>query len=62
MADTQGQIRARARQLLEDGAIAAFVGWEAGRFDKQTTPLVCLAPDDTDRLVFNEYCVNNLAK
>lgn len=62
MADTQEQIRTRARQLLEDGTIAAFVGWEAGRFDKQTTPLVCLTPDDTDRLVFNEYCVNNLAK
>lgn len=62
MADIQDQIRARAKELIESGEYAAFIGWEAGRFEKQTTPLICLKPEDTDRLVFNEYCANNLAK
>ena len=62
MQNIQDEIRTRAKQLLESGEIAAFIGWEAGRFEKSTTPLICLKPDDTSRLIFNEYCVNTLAK
>ena len=62
MATVTEQIRARAKELLESGECAAFVGWEAGRFENQTTPFVCTKADETDRLVFSEYCVNNLAK
>lgn len=62
MAEIQDQIRARAKELLESGEYAAFIGWEAGRFENQTTPFICLKPEDADRLVFNEYCANNLAK
>ena len=62
MASIQDEIRERARALLESGDICAFIGWEAGRLEHQTTPLICLKPEDTDRLVFDEYCVNNLAK
>ncbi len=62
MADLQEELRATARELLESGRVASFVGWEAGRLPHQTTPLVCFTPADTGRLVFNEWCVNNLAK
>lgn len=62
LSNIQDQVRSRARELLENGDVMAFIGWEAGRFQNQTTPLVCLAPEDTDRLVFNEYCANTLAK
>ncbi len=62
MASLQEELRATARQLLESGQVAAFIGWEAGRLEHQTTPLVCFTPDDTGRLVFNEWCVNTLAK
>lgn len=62
MADQQEQLRTRAKELLESGDIVAFIGWEAGRFENQTTPLICLAPEDADRLVFNQYCANNTAK
>lgn len=58
----QEQLQARVRELLESGEVATFVGWEAGRFEGKTTPLVCLAASDADRLVFNEHCVNNTAK
>ena len=58
----QDTIRARARELLESGEVATFIGWEAGRFENQTTPLVITDPADADKLVCNEYCVNTLAK
>ena len=58
----QDTIRSRARELLESGEVATFIGWEAGRFENQTTPLVISDPADADKLVYNEYCVNTLAK
>ena len=58
----QDVIRARARELLETGEVAVFVGWEAGRFTNQTTPLIISDAADAEKLVFNDYCVNTLAK
>ena len=58
----QDIIRTRAKELLESGEVATFIGWEAGRFENQTTPLVITDVADADKLVFNEYCVNTLAK
>ena len=58
----QDIIRARAKELLESGQVATFIGWEAGRFTNQTTPLVISDAADAGKLVFNEYCVNTLAK
>ncbi len=58
----QDELRARARALMEDSTVSSFIAWESGRFENQTTPLVCLTADDTDRIVFNEYCVNTVGK
>ncbi len=58
----QEKIRSRAKELLESGEVATFIGWEAGRFENQTTPLVITDAADADKLVFNEYCVNTIAK
>ncbi len=58
----QDTIRARARELLENGEVTTFIGWESGRFENQTTPLVITDASDADKLVCNEYCVNTLAK
>ena len=58
----QETLQSRAKELLESGEVATFIGWEAGRFENQTTPLVITSADDADKLVFNEYCVNTLAK
>ena len=62
MTNVQETLRTRAAELLEDGTIAVFVGWEAGRFENQTTPAVCSTPEACQTLVFNEYCANNLGK
>ena len=58
----QDSIRTRAKELLESGEVATFIGWEAGRFQNQTTPLIITDAADADKLVYNEYCVNTLAK
>ena len=42
----QDIIRTRAKELLESGEIATFIGWEAGRFTNQTTPLVITSSAD----------------
>jgi len=60
--NAQETIRARAKELLESGEVATFIGWEAGRFENQTTPFVITDAASADRLVYNEYCVNTLAK
>lgn len=62
MASIQDALRERAKALLADGSVASFIGWEAGRFENQTTPLICLRASDADRLVFNKHCVNTLGK
>ena len=61
MTSVQDALKERARALLADGTVASFVAWESGRFENQTTPLVCLTPDDADRIVFDEHCANTLA-
>ena len=62
MADVQEVIRSRAKELLESGQVATFIGWEAGRFPNKTTPLVITDAADADKLIWNEYCVNTLGK
>ena len=58
----QDEIRNRAKELLESGEVATFIGWEAGRFPNQTTPLIISDAAEADKLVFNDYCANTLAK
>ncbi len=55
-------LRTRATELLSDGTVATFIAWEKGRFENQTTPLICLSADDADRVMFDEYCDNTIAK
>ena len=62
MASTQDMLRERARALLEDGTIDYLIGWEAGRFEGQTTPVFVRNAAQVDKLVYNEYCSNLLSK
>lgn len=59
---TQDTLRERARALLEDGTVTYIIGWENGRFEGQTTPTVVRDASQVDKLVYNDYCVNLLAK
>jgi ferredoxin len=60
--NTQDALRERARALLEDGTVEYVIGWEAGRFEGQTTPAFVREASDADRLIYNEHCSNLLAK
>ena len=62
MADIQTQMQERARDLLESGEVAVFIGWEAGRFENQTTPFITSDAAKAERFVYSSYCVNNLGK
>lgn len=62
MANVQDTLRERVRALLEDGTIDYVIGWEAGRFENTTTPVIVRDASKVDRLVYNEYCTNLLSK
>jgi len=55
------EIRAQARKLLEDGVVAAVIGYAAGSLPMTVRPLVVRRPEDCSRLVWNTFCVLNLA-
>jgi ferredoxin len=58
----QTALRKRASELLASGDVAMVIGWEASRFASKTTPAFITIPEDAERLVFNQYCANTLAK
>jgi ferredoxin len=61
-AEVTQKLRLRAKELLESGEVVSVIGWEAGRFENQTTPAFITDANKVDRLIFNEYCVNTLGK
>jgi len=62
LAETQAALRNRAKELLESGEVVCVIGWESGRFENQTTPAFITDPAQAERLIYNEHCVNTLAK
>lgn len=56
------QMRKTAREILESGQAHTVIGWENTVRRNTTTPVFISKPEDTDRLVWNEFCLNNLAK
>lgn len=53
------ELRKHARELLESGEFAAIIGYEQTS-EKRTRPVIITKPEESSRLVFNEYCLNNL--
>ena len=62
MSDIQNALREKARSLLVDGKVGCFIGWGATRFPDRTTPKFVTKPEDAAQLVYNEHCLNTLAK
>ncbi len=52
-------IRNKAKELLESGQVGCVIGYELGP-RQRTRPAFIYSPEDTDRLVWNEDCSNNL--
>jgi len=60
--DLQKQLRDQARKLLEEKQVDLVIGYEGDGTALQTTPCFITDPKDTDKLVWNCLCDNNLAK
>ncbi|MDN5346787.1 MAG: hypothetical protein PWP65_351 [Clostridia bacterium] len=56
------KMRALARELLEKGEVKYIIGWEKGSLWYQSPPVFIDRPEDAGRLIWDEFCVNNLAK
>ena len=54
------ELREYARELLENEEVAVVIGYTQ-LSEKRTKPIIITDPADASKLVFNEYCLNNLA-
>ncbi len=57
--DLQEQLRAQAQELLASGRVQCVIGYELGTHDR-VRPAFIYAPQDAQRLVWNQHCVHNL--
>lgn len=54
------ELREYARELLIKEEVAAIIGYTQVS-ERRTRPVIITDPEETSKLVFNEYCLNNLA-
>ncbi|MGE5399482.1 MAG: Fe-S oxidoreductase [Ignavibacteriales bacterium] len=54
-------IKQIARELLESGKVSAVIGYAEGTLPGKTQSMIARMPNEADRFIFNQYCVNNLA-
>lgn len=62
MSDMTHAIRGIAKNLLIDQVVDVVIGYEAGTVPLSTTPCFIRNPQDADKLVWDVYCENNLAR
>ncbi len=55
------EIRIQAKRLLAEKTVAAVIGYSPGSRPMTFRPLVARRPEDCERLVWNSFCVLNLA-
>jgi formate dehydrogenase (coenzyme F420) beta subunit len=55
------ELREKAKELLLNKTVKVIIGYANGNGHNRTHPFVARNINDADKLVFNEYCVNNLA-
>lgn len=56
------QLRDRAKELLESGEVKYVFGWRKGTFWYQSPPVIISKAEDADKLIWDEFCLNNLSK
>ena len=55
-------IRQEARRLLQSGAVEAVLGFTEGSVPMRCAPFFARKVEDVDRLTWDSYCENNLAR
>jgi len=61
MSDIQSEMRAVAKELLESGEATVVIGWEKGTMPYNSTPVMIRSAAEVDKLIWNEYCQQNLS-
>ena len=61
MSDIQSEMRAVAKELLESGEATVVIGWEKGTTPYNSTPVMIRSAADVDKLIWDEYCQQNLS-
>ncbi|MGI6552489.1 MAG: 4Fe-4S ferredoxin [Clostridia bacterium] len=56
------KMRQLAKELLKKKEVDLIIGWEKGTFFYDSTPVFITRPEDTDCLIWDEFCAVNLAK
>lgn len=62
MENIEKQLREEAKKLLTEKKVDVVIGYEQGTLPLQTTPCFVENPDDVEKLVWNSFCSQNLAK
>jgi ferredoxin len=50
-----------AQELLQNGKVAAVVGYSEGTIPCKTQTHIAKTPEQAEKFIFNKFCVNNLA-
>ena len=61
MSAIENRLRKTVKELLEEGKIKYFIGYEKGSDAFRTRPVMIHDPKDVDKLIWSPTCVNNLA-
>lgn len=61
MSDIQSEMRAVAKELLESGEATVVIGWEKGTMPYNSTPVMIRSAAEVDKLIWDEYCQQNLS-
>lgn len=62
MENVEKKLREEAKLLLAEKKVDVIVGYETGTLPMTATPCFIAKPEEADRLVWNVFCVQNLAK
>jgi ferredoxin len=62
MDDKLATMKAAAVKAIEGGETGYVIGWGAAKLPDRTTPVFVRKPEDAERLVWNRYAVNSIAK
>ncbi|MCG0277008.1 MAG: 4Fe-4S binding protein [Thermanaeromonas sp.] len=56
------RMRERAQELLAKGEVEWVIGWEKGSLWYHSSPAFVRRPEEVERLIWDDFCANNLAK
>ena len=62
MENIETKLREEAKRLLLEKKADVIVGYEKGTLPLTATPCFITTPEEADKLVWNNFCTQNLAK